>query len=570
MKKTQWMIYTKRADFKLLAARFSVSPVLARIMTNRGVGEDEMDSYLHGTLSELPDPLLLKDLEKAVRILLEKCREGKRIRIIGDYDIDGICSTYILLTGLKRAGARADYDIPDRVKDGYGLNMNLIEKAHADGTDTILTCDNGIAAIDEIRAAKEYGMTVVVTDHHEVGHDASGVEKLPSADAVVDPKQEGCRYPFDGICGAVVAFYLIRVLYRAAGIPEAEWEELLPFATIATVGDVMSLKHENRIIVKEGLKSIAHTRNEGLKKLIALCGLDPGHMTAYSIGFVIGPCLNAGGRLESAKVGLGMLLETDPDRAERAALHLKELNDERKEMTNRGVRAAVAEVDRAMPDRNVLVVYLPDCHESVAGIIAGKLREAYHKPSIVLTDSAAEEWLKGSGRSIEGYHMFRALEEAEDLLVKFGGHPMAAGLTLKRENAEALAERLNANARLTEDQLTEKIWIDTELPFSHATKRLINELELLEPFGQGNEKPLFGLRGVHVRSVRVLGRNRNVVKLMLADREGTFMEAVAFTDGDAFLQEMGDRRVMSILYYPKIDDYMGRSSVQAVLKGWKF
>ena len=570
MKKTQWMLYTKRADFDQLAARFSISPVLVRIMINRGVAPDEIGTYLHGTLADLPDPGRMKDLDRAAEILLRKRSEGKPVRVIGDYDIDGICSTYILTVGFRTAGIRADYDIPDRIRDGYGLNVNLIRKAYDDGIDTIVTCDNGIAAVDEIRAAKELGMTVIVTDHHEVAHDENGAEKLPPADAVADPKQEACGYPFAGICGAVVAWKLVQVLYRKCGIPEERWKEFLPFAAIATVGDVMPLREENRIIVKEGLKAIASCRNAGLRRLAELCALDPAAVTAYQIGYVIGPCLNAGGRLESAKIGLEMLLEEDPEKAEQAAIHLKELNDERKDMTARGVEEARLQVESAPEDQKVLVVYLPDCHESVAGIIAGRLREEYYRPSIVLTDSASEDWIKGSGRSIEGYHMFRALEGVSDLLVRFGGHPMAAGLTMKRENEAIFRKRLNDAAELTEKDLTEKIWIDAAMPFSYISEDLVRSLSLLEPCGQGNERPMFAQRNVRIRSLRVVGRNRNVVRLSVTGEDGFTIDAVAFTDGDRFLEELGDRRVFDILYYPSINEYMGRSSLQIVIRGWKF
>lgn len=574
MKQTQWMLYTRRADFSALSARFSVSPMLARIMINRGVEPEQFENYLHGSPENIPDALLLKDMERAAELLLQKHREKKRIRVIGDYDIDGVCATYILVTGLREIGAQVDYDIPDRMRDGYGLNISLIEKAEAAGIDTILTCDNGIAAVEEVRAAKERGMTVIVTDHHEVGHREDGSEKLPPADAVVDPKREGSAYPFHAICGAVVAWKLIGVLYERCGISKEKWKELLLFAAIATVGDVMPLKQENRIIVREGLKSAPFCRNLGFQKLLECCGLEAERLSAYHIGYVIGPCLNAGGRLESAKVGLGMLLETEEARAEQAAEHLKALNDERKQMTNDGLAEARTQVEAQAQRKGgvpkVLVVFLPDCHESVAGIIAGKLRELYYRPSFVLTNSTAEGIIKGSGRSVEGYHMFCALEEVSELLIKFGGHPMAAGLTLRREDLPLLEQKLNENARLTEEQLTEKLWIDLALPFSYVTEALVEELELLEPFGQGNEKPVFAQKNTEIRSMRVLGKNRNVVKLLLCGEEGTLMDAVLFADGDAFLREKGSREHMDILYYPGIDSYLGRNKLQIILKGWKF
>ena len=571
MKKTEWRIRARRADFYGLAARFSISPYLVRIMVNRGVAEEDFGEYLKGTLSSLPDPRLLKDMDRAADLILLDRDRDRKIRVIGDYDIDGICATYILLKGLREIGVRSDYDIPDRIQDGYGLNVNLVRKAKEEGADTILTCDNGIAAVSEIREAKNLGMNVIVTDHHEVGHGDDGREVLPEADAVVDPKREENAYPFRDICGAVVAWKLVGILYAREGVPQEKWMELLPFAAIATVGDVMPLKKENRIIVREGLRRAGETRNVGLRKLIALCNLDPGALTAFHVGYMIGPCLNAGGRLESAKVGLEMLLEENPGKAEQAAQHLKYLNDERKRMTNEGTEEAVRQAEQLYPGDRVLVIYLKNCHESVAGIIAGRLREHTARPCFVLTDSVSEDCLKGSGRSIEAYHMFHGLEEVKDLLLKFGGHPAAAGLTLRRENLEEFRRRLNENARLTEEDMTEKLWIDMELPFSRVTEAFLKELALLEPCGQGNEKAVFAQRKVRILDVRVLGKDRNTVKFRLCDTEGTETEAIAFrTDGAEFLREMGDRREFSILYYPSVNEFMGRRTIQAVLQGWKF
>ena len=436
-RKEIWMVQTKRADFNGLAERLGVSPVSVRIMRNRGLEtEEEMRKYLYGTLDELYDGSLMKDMGKAVKILTEKFKAGKKIRIIGDYDIDGVCATYLLLTGLRRAagnvnaedqsGMLIDYEIPDRIKDGYGINESIIRQAAADGVDTIITCDNGISAWKEIALAKEFGMTVIVTDHHEVPVDENGNQNVPMADAVVNPKQADDTYPFPEICGAVVAYKLIRELYRAAGIPEREWKELLEFAAIATVGDVMKLKDENRIIVKFGLRRMAVTKNLGLRKLAEKCGLDITALSAYHIGFVIGPCLNAGGRLQTAKLALRLLLSQDEAEADRMAEELKALNDLRKDMTKQGEDEAIQQVEKLYADDKVLVVYLPECHESLAGIIAGRVRERFNKPAIVLT--RGEEMVKGSGRSIEQYHMYQGLVKVADLLPKFGGHPMAAGL----------------------------------------------------------------------------------------------------------------------------------------------
>lgn len=570
MRDTKWMVYSKRADFGAISARFSVSPMLARILINRDIAEDDIATYLDGTLDSVPSGDLLPDMARSVEILAEKIRARKLIRIIGDYDIDGVCSTYILLQGMRALGANADYDIPDRIADGYGLNLRLVERATAEGVDTIVTCDNGIAARNEVAAAVEQGLTVIVTDHHEVAHGEAGEELLPPAHAVIDPKREGAQYPFSSICGAVVAWKLIEELYLHFGKPKEDARVLLPFAAIATVGDVMPLRKENRIIVREGLKAIGSCENLGLQKLIARCELNPEALTTYHIGFVIGPCLNAGGRLESAKLGLSMLLESDEARAEEAAERLKALNDQRKQMTENGIRAASEEID-ALPELpKVLVVYLKDCHESVAGIIAGRLKEKYYRPSFVLTDSQEAGFLKGSGRSIEGYHMFHALEEVAPLLSKFGGHPMAAGLTLPESELGRFREQLNRNALLSEAQLIETQWIDIALPFAYANEDLIAELSGMEPFGQGNVRPCFGQKHVEIRSARVLGKNRNVVKLSLRDEAGTVREAIAFTDGDAFLAEMAESKYFAVLYFPELNEYLGRTSLQLVLKAWKF
>ena len=491
----------------------------------------------------------MKDADRAAEILEEKASQGKRIRIVGDYDIDGVCSTYILFKALCRIGAVADYEIPDRVKDGYGINEHIIEAAYEDGVDTILTCDNGISAVEQMRRAKELGMTVIITDHHDIAKE-EGKEILPKADAIVNPKQQNCAYPWKEICGAVVAYKVVKVLYERFGIDDSQWEEMMEFAAIATVGDVMRLQDENRILVREGLARMALTKSVGLRKLVEKNKLDIEHLTAFHIGFVIGPCLNAGGRLQTAKMALELLLSEDQGEADRLAKELKLLNDQRKDMTGRGTEQAAVQVEEKYLNHKVLVVYLPECHESLAGIIAGRLRERYHKPSIVLTK--AEEGVKGSGRSIEGYHMFEALLEVKELLTKFGGHPMAAGLSLKEENVEALRNALNDNARLTKEDFIPKIWIDVPMPMEYVSEPLIRELEMLEPFGQGNEKPQFAQKGIRIRSARVLGKNRNAVKLSMVTPNGVAVDGIAFTDGDAFMEEMGTRKEMDVIYYPGI------------------
>lgn len=500
----KWMVYGKKADFNRIAEAFHISPVTARVMRNREVcGEEAIRKYLYGTKEDFYSPTLLKDVEKAADILAERTKEGRPIRIVGDYDIDGVCSTYLLFEALQRVGARVDYEIPDRIRDGYGINEQIIEAAAADGVDTILTCDNGISAVKQLARAKALGMTVIITDHHDIPKE-DGRDILPPADAVVNPKQQDCTYPWKEICGAVVAYKLIWVLYQRFGIPEREWEEMVEFAAIATVGDVMKLQDENRILVREGLSRMPRTKSLGLRKLVEKNKLDITHLSAFHIGFVIGPCLNAGGRLQTAKMALRLLLSREEEEADRLAEELKELNDQRKDMTTQGVEEAAAQVEeRYMADR-VLVAYLPQCHESLAGIIAGRLRERYHKPAIVLTDG--EEGVKGSGRSIENYHMFESLVEVKELLTKFGGHPMAAGLSMPRENVERFRRALNDNSRLTQEDLIPKIWIDVAMPMEYVTEPLIRELEMLEPFGQGNEKPQFAQKDVQIRSAKVIGK----------------------------------------------------------------
>ena len=569
-KKEIWMLQTKRADFNGLAMRLGVSPVAVRIMRNRGLlDESEMRKYLYGTLDDLYDPRQMKGMETAAGIIEKKLIEGKKIRIIGDYDIDGVCSTYILLKGFHRAAGNGqiDYEIPDRIRDGYGINESIIRQAAEDGIDTLVTCDNGIAALKEISIAKQLGMTVVVTDHHEVPVDAYG-QILPPADAVVDPKQDGETYPYHEICGAVVAWKLINVIYEDLGIPEHEWMELLEFAAIATVGDVMKLQDENRLIVKYGLKKIGSTKNTGLRMLVEKNNLDINNLSAYHIGFVIGPCLNAGGRLKSAKVALRMLLEQDPDRVSGLADELKELNDVRKDMTAKGETEAIEQVERFYMSDKVLVVFLPECHESLAGIIAGRLREHVHKPSFVLT--RGEQSAKGSGRSIEAYHMYQGLCEVSDLLVKFGGHPMAAGLSIEESDIDEFRRRLNENAKLTEDDFVPQIWIDVPMPFEYVNEKIVDELKGLEPFGQGNEKPLFAQKSLTIRNVRVLGKNRNVVKMNLVTNTGHPFDGLLFADGDRFLEEQTGQNTIDMIYYPDVNEYNGTRTLQAIIKNYKF
>lgn len=565
------MLQTKRADFNAIAARFHISPVTARIIRNRDVeGEKAIDRYLNGTLDQLYDPHLMKDMDKAAALILEKIRVGVRIRIVGDYDIDGVCSTYLLYRGLTRCGAAVDYQIPERIRDGYGINESIIRKAKEDGIDTIVTCDNGIAALEQVRLAKELGMTVIVTDHHEVVRDEDGSQVLPEADAVVNPHRDDCPYPFAGICGGVVAYKLVQVLYEKNGIPEQEWKDMLEFAAIATVGDVMKLQDENRIIVRWGLKQIPHTASAGLRALVEACGLDIYDLTAYHIGFVIGPCLNASGRLKTAKLALELLLcegMQQSARAEEMATELKLLNEERKDMTQAGMEQAFEQVDAELADDDVLVVYLPDCHESLAGIIAGRVRENYNKPSFVLT--RGEDCVKGSGRSIESYHMYQALCGVQDLLLKFGGHPMAAGFSLKEENIDEFRRRLNEQSALTKEDFIPKIWIDVAMPLEYISEALVNELKGLEPFGQGNEKPQFAQKNLRIRSVRAIGRNNNAVRMTVVTEQGRPMEAMVFTVADQFVEEAKQSRSIDVIYYPDINEYNGNRTLQIVVRAYK-
>ena len=569
----KWMVAAKRADFKGIGERFGIDQVTARIIRNRDViGEKAIEKYLHGSRKDFYSPWLLKDMEKAVAILQEKIENRNRIRIIGDYDIDGVMSTYILLESLRGLGCDVDMMIPNRITDGYGINEHLIEQAWQEGRDTIITCDNGIAAVTQIRKAKDLGMTVIVTDHHEVPfEDLEGERKeiLPPADAIVNPKQKAWSYPFAGLCGAVVAMKVMEALYEKMA-PEVDLvDKMLPFAGIATIGDVMDLQDENRILVKEGLQRLHHTTNLGLQELIRVNNLEPENISPYHIGFILGPCLNASGRLDTAKRALQLLLADSREEAAVLAGDLKNLNESRKEMTAQGLEKAIEQVEStSMMEDTVLVVFLPECHESLAGIIAGRLRERYHKPSFVLT--RGEEGVKGSGRSIESYSMYEKLCECKEYLTKFGGHPMAAGLSLEEENVERFRRKLNEQSGLTEEDLVEKVTIDVPMPIHYIRKDLVQELSLLEPFGKGNEKPLFAQKNLWVSQMRVFGKNRNVVKMRLTDENGYPMDGVYFGNGDEFAEEGRGKRKISIVYYPDINMYQGRESLQVIIRHYQF
>lgn len=572
----KWFVTMKKADFNGIAEKYQISPIIARLMRNRDViGDEAIDFYLNGTVEDLYDGLLMKDMDRAVDILKEKIEEGKKIRVIGDYDIDGVNATYILQQGLAGLGADVDTDIPDRIKDGYGLNQMLIDRALEDDVDTIITCDNGIAAMNEIAYGKENGMTIVVTDHHEVPYLEENGEKkylLPPADAVVDPHRADCEYPFKGLCGAAVAYKLVEVLYRVSGKSEQEvehlQESLMENVAIATIGDVMDLVGENRVFVKKGLELLKTTKNEGLHALMQCTGVDTANLNTYHIGFVIGPCINAGGRLDTAKRALELLNASNRREAVTLAADLKELNDSRKEMTEEGVEEAVRQIESSSwKDDQVLVVYLPECHESIAGIIAGRIKERYYRPTFVLT--RGETGVKGSGRSIEAYDMFAEMNRCRELFTKFGGHKLAAGLSLEEENVEVFRKRINELADLTEEDLQMKVSIDMRLPFPYINEELIHELKILEPFGKGNGKPLFAESKLRVIQPRIFGKNRNVLKCRLEDQQGNQMEAVYFGEVEDCLQQMEKKQIMSFTYYPSINEYMGRRTIQLTIVNYQ-
>ena len=569
----RWVLLRKGADFEAISKKFHISPRLASLIRNRDViGDEAINQYLNGTIAELYDGMQMKGMPQAVEILTEKIRDREKIRVIGDYDCDGINATYILLEGLEKLGAKVDSDIPDRIKDGYGLNQHLIDRAHEDGIDTIITCDNGIAAAKEIEYGKALGMTIIVTDHHEVPYKENEAGRryiLPPADAVVDPRQEGCEYPFKGLCGAAVAYKLVEALCEANGQDVADLDYLLENVVIATVADVMDLTEENRILVKQGLEMLKRTSNLGLRALIQCIGLEGKKIQAYHIGFILAPCLNASGKLDTAKRALALLRAKTGREADMLAGDLKALNESRRDMTDRVVDEAMAKVEQTdIRGDKVLVIYLPDCHESLAGLVAGRVRENYYRPVFVLTDS--EDGVKGSGRSIESYSMYEELTGCGDLLTKFGGHPMAAGLSLDKENVEKFKRRLNDQCTLSEEELTEKVVIDMELPFTAITEQFIEELEYMEPFGKGNTKPVFAARGVFMQHVKIIGKNKNVAKATAIDAAGNRMEAICFHDAQEFAKQCErNNGKMSITFYPGINEFRGERQIQIVITHYR-
>lgn len=577
----KWTVYGKRADFKAIGEKFHIDQVAARVIRNRDIeGDEAIRRYLYGTLEDVYAPEMMADMDKGCNILAEKIHSRCSIRIISDYDVDGIMSNYILLDGLRNLGAEVSYEIPDRITDGYGINERIIRNAYAAGIDTIVTCDNGIAAFPAIALAKELGMTVVVTDHHEVPYDCDAqgnrLYKLVPADAVIDIKRQDCTYPYKELCGAGVAYKLIRRLYALMGMDWDNPEKYIEFVAVATQCDVMELRDENRIYVRKGLEVLQRTCNYGLKALLEVNGLTGRKLSSYHLGFVLGPCLNATGRLDSAKRGLELLMAPDLQSAMQSAQELKALNDVRKDMTNGAVQEAICQAERAYADDKVLVIYMPDLHESLAGIVAGRVREHFYRPVFVITDAEAGI-LKGSGRSIEGYHMYDALVECDELLLKYGGHAMAAGFSLAREKLEMFRVDLNRNQRLTEEQLTPLVRLDVPMPMSYITPGLVHDLGLLEPFGKGNEKPVFGQAGMRVKAAKRFGSERQYIRLTFMDADGYTTEGIDFRanrfieciklwfreeECDKMLKGLPNDIKIDVAYYPDINEYGGRTAVQ--------
>lgn len=586
MSNEKWLLRNRKVDLKAMSDKYKISQLLCKLMVNRDITDDNIiNSYINPVYENLHSPKTMKDVVLAVNIIKRKIQENKKIRIIGDYDVDGIISVFILYTALKECGANVDYEIPDRIKDGYGINENIVKTAYDEDVDTIITCDNGISAIDQIQYAKNLGLTVIVTDHHDVPFvEENGVRTFISsqADAIINPKQIECEYEFKSICGAGVAFKLMEVLYEELGMNKEECYKLIEFVAIATVCDVVDLIDENRIFVKNGLNMLNNTTNIGIKALKKASGLEDKEITAYHLGFVIGPCLNASGRLDSAKKGLELLLMENYEEAENLAQEIVDLNDARKKMTKEGVDRAINIIDSTeIANDKILVVYIPDIHESLAGIVAGRVKEKYNKPTIILTKS--EEGVKGSARSIEEYNMFEGLLACKELLDKFGGHPMAAGLSLQEDKVDELRKELNNKCKLTDEDLTRKIMIDASLPLEYLNINLIKELDVLEPFGKGNAKPVFGVRDVKVTKAMLLGKDKNILKLRILTNNNLTIDAMIFNGLENFenkvIEKYGNEGLdnlynksnnnisMDFTFYPSINEWNGNKSIQIIVNG---
>lgn len=585
----RWFVKNIKANYNKIAQKYGITEFMSKLIINRDITNDEViRSYVNPSLERLRNASDMKDLDKAVNILKEKIQLNKKIRIVGDYDVDGVISIYILYTALVKCNANVDYEIPDRIKDGYGINKDIIQQAKEDGVDTILTCDNGISAIEAIKYAKDLGMTVIVTDHHDIPfvEDENNNRKFISseADAIVNPKQEDCRYKFKQLCGAGVAFKLVQVLYEKFNIDKEEAFKLIEFLAIATVCDVVDLVDENRIFVKKGLELINNSSNLGLMELLRECELNEKKLSVYHLGFIIGPCINASGRLDTAKVGLQLLLSKEEEEAVTLAKELVRLNEERKEMTMKGVETAIEIVEmNGMINDKVLVIYIPDVHESLAGIIAGRIREKYNAPTLVITKS--EKGAKGSGRSIEEYNMYEELIKCKDLLQNFGGHPMAAGFSLQEENIDEFRIRLNKNTALKDEDLLRKVTIDCVLPLDSISYDLINDIERLEPFGKANSKPLFAEKNVNLIKAVILGKNRNVLKLKVKTKLNKVIDAIYFGDIYVFEEEVSNKYgkeellklydgvyngiMMDLVFYPNVNEYNGNTSIQIVVQNYR-
>lgn len=589
MKKERWRLYAKKADFAAISKAYGINQVTARIMRNRGVEtKEEIESYLKGDLDYLSDPALMKDADKAASLLEAAIANNELIAISSDFDNDGIFSGLLLKEAIIELGGRAAIFTPNRVMEGYGVNSRIVEEANAKGASVLLTCDNGIAAFEAIEEAKKLGMTVIVTDHHEVPfeeHDGKKTYLLPKADAIVDPKQEDCAYPFKSLCGTGVAYQLMTLLFRRMKRTMSRQEIFLQYTAIATVADVMELVGENRILVRKGLSYLNHTNHIGLRALMEVCGITPEQVRAYHIGFILGPCFNAAGRLDTIVHALALLKSKEYDQALALAGELWAMNEERKELTRVGTERAVELIEHATwKDEHVYLVYIKDCHESVAGIIAGRLRERYYRPVLVFTDASEEGQIKASGRSIDDYDMFTELSAFRSLFLRFGGHKMAAGLTMEKKNLETLRDGLNARCTLTQTQLMPLVMIDAAMPLGYISEEVIADLEKLEPFGRANEKPLFAQQHLSVLRLSRIGKNRNVVKMSVMGPEGIIMDALYFGDTDVFFdfleEEYGRDNVAAALrgmrntidigvtYYPQINEFQGKRSLQIVIQNY--
>lgn len=589
MKKERWRLYAKKADFAAISKAYGINQVTARIMRNRGVEtKEEIESYLKGDLDYLSDPALMKDADKAASLLEAAIANNELIAISSDFDNDGIFSGLLLKEAIIELGGRAAIFTPNRVMEGYGVNSRIVEEANANGASVLLTCDNGIAAFEAIDEAKKLGMTVIVTDHHEVPfeeHDGKKTYLLPKADAIVDPKQEDCAYPFKSLCGTGVAYQLMTLLFRRMKRTMSRQEIFLQYTAIATVADVMELVGENRILVRKGLSYLNHTNHTGLRALMEVCGISPEQVRAYHIGFILGPCFNAAGRLDTIVHALALLESKEYDQALALAGELWAMNEERKELTRVGTERAVELIEHATwKDEHVYLVYIKDCHESVAGIIAGRLRERYYRPVLVFTDASEEGQIKASGRSIDDYDMFTELSAFRNLFLRFGGHKMAAGLTMEKKNLEVLRDGLNARCTLTQTQLMPLVMIDAAMPLGYISEEVIADLEKLEPFGRANEKPLFAQQHLSVLRLSRIGKNRNVVKMSVMGPEGIIMDALYFGDTDVFFdfleEEYGRDNVAAALrgmrntidigvtYYPQINEFQGKRSLQIVIQNY--